>query len=265
MIPEYTTVVGVDKHHLEQLAYTWPTWAKHKPWLLDNPMIVFYDRRQVAEQQIRKVVLHSNLTAVAWPYEPSVEFSGDNSSKWDNAQRNRMLSGFVHVAAKHVRTPYWLKIDTDVVAAGQNGWIDPTWFEEEPAMIAHRWTFTKPPDQMWKLDCWAEENMESLPFLKGTDPLKLYPASLQSERLGHKRIISWCGFFQTSFTRVCAAAATATCPPLNLPCSSQDGFMFYMAKRIGFPIVSTNMKKRGWQHWSAMRNVVEYSRKAMEV
>ena len=49
-MPDYTLVVGVDDYHLRQLSYTWPTWRKCKPSLLEHPMIVFYDREQVQEE-----------------------------------------------------------------------------------------------------------------------------------------------------------------------------------------------------------------------
>ena len=64
MIPEYTTVVGVDRHHLIQLGHTWPTWQKHKSAILQNPMIVFYDNQQDNEDEIREVIKHPLLTPV---------------------------------------------------------------------------------------------------------------------------------------------------------------------------------------------------------
>ncbi len=264
MIPEYTTVVGVDRKHLQQLSHTWPTWKRHKPLLLNSPMIIFYDYREVSESHIRIVVDHPQLTTVPWPFSASVQFQGAGTTKWNDPQRHKMLCGFVHVAAKHVRTPYWLKLDCDVVAVGVDDWIDPTWFDNVPAIVAHRWTFTKPPDQMDLFDQWVEENRGRLPFFQGFKPLNLHPASPESDRLSHKRIISWCGFFQTSFTCLCAHAAEVTCDPLHLPQPSQDGYMFYMAKRLELQILPVNMKKIGWQHWGTMQNVIEHSWRAMQ-
>ena len=178
-----------------------------------------------------------------------------------------MLAGFIYVASQYVRTPYWLKLDCDVVADGRDDWIDPIWFEADPAIVAHRWAFTKPPNQMDLLDAWVEKEKDKpiVAMLAKRPPLNLHPESLESERLSHKRIISWCGFFQTGFTRVCAAMATETCPLLNMPVPSQDGFCWYVAQRLGFPIVRTNLKRMGgWQHWSTMSNVIEHSRRAME-
>ena len=51
----YTLVCGVDLAHLKQLAWTWPTWVKHKPGILDNPMIVFYDKEQITKEDVREV------------------------------------------------------------------------------------------------------------------------------------------------------------------------------------------------------------------
>ncbi len=263
MTPEYTTVVGVDQKHLQQLAHTWPTWRKHKRALLDAPMIIFYDYREVTTEAIRVVVDHPRLTTVPWPFFADVRFQGANTNKWDDPQRHKMLCGFVHTAARHVHTPYWLKIDCDVVATGVDDWIDPTWFDKNPAIVAHRWTFTKPPDQMDLFDQWVKDNREKLPGMVRTNPLEIHPEP-DSDRVSHKRIISWCGFFNTDFTRYCAHAAADTCDPLHLPQPSQDGYMFYVAKRLGLPIQPVNMKKIGWQHWGTMQNVIEHSKRAME-
>ena len=262
----FTTVVGVDGKHLNQLSFSWPTWKRHKPALLKRPMLIFHDYRQVLESQVRKVVDHPNLKVVPWPNPlfQDEEFKGNDSDKWTNRQRNRMLCGFIHIPAQFVETPYWLKLDTDVVAVGRDNWINPEWFAKQPVIVAHPWKFTKPPDQMLWLDDWVRQNADHLPFLAGTNPLNLFPKK-GSQRLGHRRIISWCGFFGTNFTRVCAAAASVTCQPNHLPVPSQDGFSWYMATRLGQLVQPVNLKCRGWQHWGTQANVEKYSALAMEM
>lgn len=249
----YTTVCGVDKKHLEQLALVWPTWAKHKPSLLEHPMIVFYDKSQVDSAEIREIVDHPRLSIYSWPMG-FVQYTGTAQSKWKNPQRYKMLAGFVYVPAMYVRTQYWLKLDTDVVAVGHNHWIDENWFADNPAIIAHRWSFTKPPQQMKQLDDWAAYNEPVLPRLTGNPPLNLHPVDGAS-RLGHKRIISFCGLFNTKFTKDVARMCGTTCGGYKLPAPSQDGVMWYVAKRMGKEIKRVDMKSRGWQHWSTMKNV----------
>ena len=253
---DYTLVVGVDAHHLHQLEWTWPTWKKNKPSLLKQPMVAFFDQDQLTADQVGMVIDHPMLKVVPWP-PVGVHYPGGND-KWTNAQRYRMLAGFVHVPARHVMTDYWLKLDTDVVATGNDGWIDDGWFKGDPAIVAQSWSFTKPADQMLKLDEWAARH----DWLFHTQPLDLSPKE-GSERLGHKRIISWCGFFHTSSTIWSSQWAEQSCGIGMLPVPSQDGYLWYVAKRLGLDIRRVDMKRRGWEHWSAMFNVKAAAIKAM--
>ena len=223
-------------------------------------MIAFYDPCQVTVEHIMMVIDHENLKILPWP-DPGVVFRGGND-KWSNAQRYKMLAGFVHVPAEHVDTEYWLKLDTDTVATGNDDWIDPAWFDSGPAIVSHPWGFTKPPYQMVKLDAWAEEN--GILFTpEGSPPLGLVPDP-ESDRLRHKRIISWCGFFSTLMTSTASLAAERTCGKGQLPVPSQDGYLFYISKRLGLEIKRVQMKNRGWQHWSSMYNVQRASREALK-
>ena len=262
---DYTTVVGVDVKHLRQLAWVWPTWKRHKPSLLDHPMIIFRDREWGSEVEVRRVVDHPDLKVYPWPME-GVYYEGGGENKWSGSQRYRMLAGFVYVPAMFVKTPYWLKLDTDTIAEGQDDWIDPEWFKDKPAIVSAPWSFTKPPDQMMKLDQWVRQHELTglLPIdLTFAEPLNLIPKPGAS-RIGHKRIISWCAFFHTGFTQGCAGAAHATCGPYQLPVPSQDGYLWYVAKRLGLGIVRTGMKSRGWKHRSTDRNVRLESEEAMK-
>jgi hypothetical protein len=190
------------------------------------------------------------------------EYNGDLNSKWTNPQRYKMLSGFVHVPAMFVRTPYWMKLDTDVVAVGEPDWIDPGWFEGQPAIVSHRWSYTKPADQMMKLDAWAERHKHEMRHWLLKPPLNLVPEE-GATRVSHKRIISWCSFYETAFTKSCANIASTTCGGFKMPEPSQDGFHFYMATRSGQPVVRTNMKERGWQHWGTQQNIKRAVKEAM--
>jgi hypothetical protein len=257
--PDYTLVVGVDAKHLRQLAQVWPTWIKHKPSLLDHPMIAFYDE-SVKEEELAEVLKESNdrkkLATIGWPWQ-YVDYDGDGLSKWENPQREKMLSGFVYVSSACVKTPYWLKLDTDVVATGMDDWIDPEWFkwyQGDPAIVAQPWGYTKPADQMLKLDEWVKRSGNDLHELNSFPPLKLVP-NPGSEQVCHKRIISWCGFFSTDLSKVCVDYAMRTVGPCRLPVPSQDGFMWYVAERMGLPIIRSQMKSRGWEHWTTFENI----------
>ena len=258
---DYTLVCGVDRKHLRQLSMVWPTWKKHKPTLLERPMLVFFDGEQVTDGEVRSVVDHPGLRTVAWPPE-AVDYGESGDGKWESSQRHRMLASFVHVPPMFVRTRYWLKLDTDTIAKGMDDWIDPHWFDDDPVIVSHKWGFTKPPDQMAELDRWVEKNRERLPDLWNHPPLDLHPEPGRS-RLSHKRIISWCAFFDTGFTNLCSNVAEDTCGRFRMPVPSQDGFMWYMATRMGLGVRRTMMKSRGWLHRSTMKNVRECSEEAM--
>lgn len=256
---DYTLVVGVDRYHLEQLAWTWPTWRKHKPSLLDHPMLIFSDRDSVDPDVVRGVVDHPDLVVVEWPRQNWVDYeAGDD--KWSDPQRYKMLAGFVHVPAEHVGTEYMLKLDTDVVATGQDDWIDDTWFNDDPVIVCQPWGFTKPADQMLKLDEWAKANEDKLGF--GNPPLNLAPNE-GSDRVCHKRIISWCGFFHSGLVQLASRWAERTCGTGQLPVRSQDGYLWYVATRLRMPVRRAQMKSRGWQHWSTMFNVRRAAEEAM--
>lgn len=257
---EYTTVVGVDERHLRQLVWTWPTWCRHKPGLLDHPMLAFYDRDELTPPVIREVVDHPRLHMVPWPPE-GVEYArvGNPGDRFGDPQRHKMLAGFVHVPPLFVETPWWLKLDTDVVAVGCRDWIDPVWFDGDPVMVSHPWSFTKPAGAILELDRWAEAG--GLSFAQ--PPLDLEPRE-GSDRLGHRRVISWCGFFRTEFSRECSQMASLSCGPFQVPIPSQDTFLWYCAQRMGLGVVRVSMKQqRGWQQWHTEKNVGRYAEEAM--
>lgn len=259
---DYTLVVGVDEFHLRQLSLTWPTWKRHKPSLLDHPMVIFFDWRQISMGDVRSVVDHPNLKIIRWPEQDSIEYKLKGTDKWNDEQRYRMLAGFVHVPSEHVGTEYMLKLDTDVVATGQDDWIDGAWFDDKPAIVCQPWGFTKPADQMLKLDEWAKTNDDGLGF-GDTEPLNLAPNE-GSDRVCHKRIISWCGFFHSRLVQLASRWAERTCGTGQLPVRSQDGYLWYVATRLRMPVRRAQMKSRGWQHWSTMHNVQRAASEAMK-
>lgn len=253
---DYSVVIGVDRKHLEQLQLTFPTWMKHKPSLAEQTWFVFYDTEQVTSQPIMELLSPvRNLHTVPWP-PGGVQYEGNSGDKWSDPQRYKMLSGFVHVPGRSVETKYWLKVDTDVVATGMDDWIDPAWFKGEPGIVSHPWSFTKPPDQMMKLDAWAGDSYDS-------PSLSLVPTP-GSDRLSHPRIISFCGFFQTEMTKAVSARCVTTCGRGKLPVSSQDGVMWYHCMRSNLPIIRPRMKQLGWQQWNTMDNIRQNAAVAME-
>lgn len=256
MIPDYTVVIAVDEKHVSELELVWPNWCEKKPSIRDRPIIVILDDQLSSDAFVRAENVfqkHSSknlMTIVFWPgvLRKEIAYENDPSTRFGNAQRYRMLSSFVHVPAMCVETPYWLKLDLDAVATGIDDWIQEEWFEGSPAIIASGWGYTKPANQMLELDKWAE----NIAFR--SEPLNLAPEP-GSSLVRHSRIISWCGFFSTGFTKYCSEMATMTCGLGKLPCPSQDGFMWYVAQRSGLKINTVRMKNFGWKHCSKESDV----------
>ncbi len=263
----YTTVIGVDAKHLRQLEIVWPTWMLHKPALTANPLVVFYDKEQVNPLEVSAVVgKHPDYQLYAWPHASAGAYEGDANNKWTNPQRYKMLAGFVYVPPICVSTEYWLKLDVDTVATGQGNWVNDAWFDGTPGIVAQPWGFTKPPSQMLELDVWARDTKqlfdERINFPWPCQPLQLIPKPGWS-RIKHKRIISWCGFFNTQMTDFAARTAARTCGEYKLPVPSQDGFLWYVAQRMGYKVCRVNMKDRGWEHWTTMRNIKNAAERAL--
>ena len=247
---DYSIVLGIDKKHLEQLRLTFPTWLKHKPMLLEHWLAIFYDDSVDVHDILAVVKKHPNVSINIWP-PVGVEYPV-GTTRWNDRQRYKMLAGFVHIPPHACTTPYWLKLDTDTVATGMDDWVDPKWFEGDPAIVASGWGYTKPPMQMLDLDEWFSD--EGLDEWYNTAPLDLVP-EINSDLVRHKRIISWCGFFNRNFTKWCSDTANECCGVGMLPVPSQDGYMWYMAKRRGLSIRREHMKSRGWAHCGSMRSI----------
>ena len=87
------------------------------------------------------------------------------------------------------------------MATGPGPWLKDEWFLPDrrgrlATMISSKWTYSKPHDVILRLDEWA----------KGVRRLRRYPAlnligSPESNRVRHRRIISWIFFCQTAWTR----------------------------------------------------------------
>ena len=251
-IMNFTTVIAVDQRHLEQIRLTWPTWVKHKPNLLSHPLLVIVDDWALVQPLSELLVEHTDKTYVLW--EPETEYIQKTPERWFNPQRQKMLSAFTHVPATHVSTPYFLKLDVDTVAVGMDDWIDERWFEGEPAIVASPWGYTKPANQILELDEWVSQ--------KQVRRLKEYPAldykpNPGSDLVRHKRIISWCGFFNTQFNQFCSEIAEENCGTGQLPVPSQDGFLGYCAERLHKPILRVPMKSFGWKHLSTLKGIRE--------
>jgi hypothetical protein len=246
---EITLLLGVDRCHLRELAVNWPGWRKLKSELLQMDAICFFDTEEVTPEAVRAVCDHPRLRLVPWSLPAA------------RSQREKMLTGFVHIAAREVATAWYLKIDTDVAATKDGAWIDERWFsatETHPAVyIASPWGYTKPRYALDLLDDWGD----TIPEL-AIHPRLNVPYSSAETRARSSRMISWLMFGRTEWTRRVARWAG---PDGRLPIPSQDTFLYYCAARLREPTKNVRMSAFGWSHGrrfreSALRSEVEHAR-----
>jgi hypothetical protein len=231
-----TLVLGLDRAHLEELRWTWPTWMRFKPELREMPAIIFYDATQISPADAPFTSEHPNVRWLPWHLPGAA------------SQREKMITGFVQVPAREVRTPWYLKLDTDAVATQPGPWIDPAWFApggkgRVAVIVSARWGYSKPRDVIDWLDAWGD----TVPKLRRFPRLNLPPSS-HSCRVYHRRIISWIFFGRTDWTQTAAAWTDAAGG--RLPWPSQDTYLFYCAKRTRRRIVRERMTRYGWKHTS---------------
>lgn len=244
VLSDITLVLGVDRQHLEELRWTWPTWMIFKPELREMPLLVFYDADEVDISRVTFLQDHPNWRATPWTW------NGGNN------QREKMITGWIHIPAKEVKTQWYLKLDTDAIATGYGQWIQEKWFEansfgERPVFISSTWSYSKPRYVMDLLDDWADRIPE----------LALYPRlnlaySSEDRRLVHPRIISWLFFGRTDWTQSLFRYLGAYG---KLPHPSQDTVAFYCAKRQRKYFVRERMQNFNWEHrriWK-IRNLLE--------
>ena len=241
-----TIVVGVDDEHVKELEVSYQSWVVNRPQMLDDQILFVCDANQGSWNDWSRRLnfcQHSNARAVL--------FDGNNLRQDGADQREVMLTGLIWGAAK-VDTKWYVKIDTDTVAARSGEWVRDEWRNESYAFCSHRWGFTRPASFISQLDEWAE----SIPDLACCDkPVHPLPSDL-SERVSHPRIQSWWLLGTSEFARLVWKWVGEG--SRRMPCPSQDTLLWYVAHRLGMPYHRMNMKKQGWSH--GRRALREYAK-----
>jgi hypothetical protein len=244
---EFTTVVAIDESHIEELRFTWPTWERYRPEILDRPLLLICDGVRSREwwQNSLSFLPHGLSNVITWnPSTPS--------------QREKMLSGLVLAPARHLETPWYLKLDTDTVALSRVAWIDDEWFQpddhgRQPAFVTSPWCYIKPANAIERLDEWGD----SIPELRSYPRLNIR-AQPGAQLVKHPRIISWCFFGRTASLQ----QAAAMCGD-RLPVPSHDTFLWYVAKRRGDFFRRVRMKQYGWAHVLGRKRLARICRQAL--
>jgi len=225
MLDDFTVVLGIDREHLAELLTVLPTWKRHKPSLFMRPWVVFW-HKELADNEAYKAWNAIREAGAAYIYPVASSFNG--------TRREVMLAEFVHVSRK-VETPYYLKLDTDLVATGDDDWLR-TLPQREAVMTAARWGYTKPASMLEVLDNWSQ----TVPVLQNfLAPKREYYGEIAKSN----RITSYWHLIHANFARMVSAM---TGPKLPVP--SQDTTMWYIAERMGLPINRVNPAGLGWKH-----------------
>ena len=228
-----TLVLGLDAVHLEELRWVWPTWELCKPEIMRMRLIVFYDALQIVPEAVTFLNRHPRIRWIPWEMRDARD------------QREKMLTGYIHVPARYVETPWYLKLDTDAVATGPGEWLkaewmEPNWKGRHAAFVSSAWSYSKPQFVIELLDDWGDKIRGISRF-----PRLNLPYSPTSERVRHHRIISWFFLGNTGWTK---KAADWLQPTGRMPWPSQDTYLFYCAKRTRRRIIREQMKKYHWAH-----------------
>lgn len=232
---DVTLCLALDLEHLAELALSWPTWAKHCPLVQRWRLLVFCDAIESPpwwRRQLGTILSHGDVEIVPWPLAPGSE------------QRGRMLSAFVHGVADHCRTKWYTKIDTDVVCMRRDERFPMAdWFDDEKnhVFVSSRWGYTKPARKHVELIEWAD----TVPELAGLPDPPGQWTDLDG-KCKHGRIISFVMFGRTAFVREASALARPAGP--IVPSGSQDGFMWFVATKLGRPFLRVRMGHLGWAH-----------------
>lgn len=236
---DFTTVVAVDAAHLAELKIVWPTWKRLRAELLQRPMLLLCDAttRPGRWMRLLEFLDHPQRRLVMWDL-PGAE------------QREKMLNALVLATAREVQTPWYLKLDTDTVALHPGDWAPDAWFAPDegrlPVFVSQPWAYTKPPDAIVRLDAWGD----TVGGLREHARLDLVPWPGWS-MVRHRRIISWCFFGHTAWTRRMAALCDG-----RLPVPSQDTFLWYCAARRGEFYRRVSMTSAGWRHLHQRRSLI---------
>jgi hypothetical protein len=208
---DITIVTVVNQAYLHKLRANWPRWMNTRG-LREQRYIVL----AVGRPDLDFLKPFHNVRIIPWP-----QASDD---------RRGCLSAFVFGVARHVATPYWMKLDCDTSPKGSEF----TWPKYQGHTItAHRWGYTRVKGDPNAKEHW----LNTLDRWWNGKPL--FPASLPLGRYGHPRIASYYAIEKTDFTRRLAARCGDA-----LPVPSQDTTAWYVATRWGESILRVNMKRQ---------------------
>lgn len=263
---DLTVVVGLDAVTLRQWEVSLPTLRVHRPQLWEKPWLIFFDDN-VNAHSILSVLDTNGLEQIdkrlcVWGTDADYP-----------SQRAKMLSGFVHIPAMYVETPWWMKIDTDAIALNSNKWWKDEWFDDgsccgsntENAWIASSWSYTKVKGEEATAHDWARRLEEF-----GDAMFPEFPrlgleqcVNAAGNKINRKRMCSWVSYYHIDFTLMVADICARHCGADRIPVPSQDTVHWYVAERMGLRRQLRNMKREGWTNCPRFEQLVHVAQNAL--
>lgn len=228
---DLTIVTAVNPAYADRARANIERWMQ-TPGLREQKFIVFVNGFKNARD--RKFLERKNFTVIRWEYPH------------ESTPRETMLASFVLGAARHVKTPYWLKLDADT-APKQDRFEWPKY--DDQTIVSHRWGYTKMKGDANPSEHWF--NRLDKIFANGSPMFKTQldvKSDFQvSHRPGNKfgipmRFGSFCHIEKTAFTKRMADVIKEKCAG-RLPIPSQDTLSWYCATLWKEPVKLMNMKE----------------------
>jgi hypothetical protein len=254
-----TLFVAVDNYYLDKMLHTYPTWLVCHPELISMPHAFVYDETQVKADDPRwekvEEINHkyaekygkqdAEISLIPW-VQPEAQ-----------SQRERMLTGLIR-SAKHIETPWYLKLDADTFANNKTGFYYDKWFKSNPCYISNPWGYTKPGDALDKLNKWAEK----IPELRGSPIVtgNVVDMGNGKTKVQHPRMASWVMFGNTAWTKWASDLCTDPC----LPFPSQDTYLSYIQARTGKNWESAKFRHYGWEHCKNLDGLIAGCKNTLE-
>jgi len=211
---DVTFVTAIDPYYCDILKVTFPNWIKYKQ-LDKHPVLVFVNGIDLNDPKLDFLKL-PNVQLVKWD---------ETCMDKVDSHRELMLSAFVFGCADHVKTDYWVKLDSDSYATNSKPLV--TENMKNYSIFSHRWGYSRPAHiqalDAWAPSCWHKKIKSSKPMIE--------EGKIEGNRFyhNHKRFISYICFQKTRFTRYCVKLLGGK---RRLPCPSQDTFAYYCIQRL---------------------------------
>lgn len=232
----FTTFLAADREHWPELVVASRSWRRYFPAMWEQPLVIITDDCLPGNETLGVVALelqHPHLSVI-----PPLACG--------STQRERMLASLAILPGRFCETPWFLKLDTDTVAAREVTWPLDEWDRSGVEIYASRWSYTKPASWLDRLNAWAVE--QGLPGAS-------LPVRREETRRGEvarsRRFTSYAMLCRTD-----VAVRFAGIVGDSLPVPSQDTSLWYLAERLGWLWRGVDMPSYGWKHCgSCLANV----------